>query len=101
MAKNFKLLEKQMDTQRAARAKARSRDIIVEMLLVEIRKQEGMTQADLAKKLGIKQPSLSKLESQADIQVSTLRNLVKALGGDLELIAHLPAGDFRLCQFLE
>jgi hypothetical protein len=49
--------------------------------------------------LGIKQPSLSRLESQHDMQVSTLQRLVKALGGEVELIAHLPGGTIRIRQF--
>jgi hypothetical protein len=47
------------------------------------------------------QPSLSKLENQDDMQVSTLRRLIEALGGQLEIIAHLPKGDIRIRQFKE
>ena len=76
------------------RAKARA-----ELLLAEIRQSVGLTQAELAARLGIQQPTLSKLESQNDIQVSTLRRLIRALGGELELIAQLPVGDIRIGQF--
>ena len=69
------------------------------MLLAEIRKEVGFTQKDLAKTIGIKQPSLSKLESQDDIQISTLQRLIQALGGQFELIAHMPGGDIRINQF--
>jgi len=68
-------------------------------LLSEIRTSVGLTQEELAKKLGIKQPTLSKLESQHDMQVSTLERLVAALGGKLEIIAHLPGGTIRITQF--
>jgi hypothetical protein len=30
------------------------------------------------------------------MQVSTLQRLVQALGGELEIIAHLPTRDFRI-----
>ena len=66
--------------------------------LAEIRKEAGFTQEEIAKTIGIKQPSLSKLESQDDIQVSTLQRLIQALGGQLELIAHMPGGDIRIKQ---
>ena len=72
---------------------------MAELLLGEIRKQTGTTQEELAASLGIKQPTLSKLESQNDMQISTLRRLIEALGGNLELIAHLPGGDVRISQF--
>jgi len=101
MARNFKELEAKMSPKRVARAKTRAKQIMAEMLLAEIRKEVGLTQEDLAEAIGIKQPSLSKLESQDDMQISTLRRLVQALGGDLELIAHLPGGDIRISQFGE
>jgi transcriptional regulator with XRE-family HTH domain len=101
MARNFRELEQKMPPESLARAKARAKEMMAEMLLAEIRKSVGLTQEDLAAQLGIKQPTLSKLESQDDIQVSTLRRLIRALGGDLELIAHLPGGDIRIRQFNE
>jgi DNA-binding XRE family transcriptional regulator len=99
MANRFEKLTEKMDPERVERAKARAKDIMAEMLLSEIRKEVGLTQEDLAKTIGIKQASLSKLESQDDMQVSTLQRLVKALGGQLELIAHMPSGDIRISQF--
>jgi transcriptional regulator with XRE-family HTH domain len=101
MARNFKELEQRMPPESLARAKARAKGMMAEMLLAEIRKSVGLTQEDLAAQLGIKQPTLSKLESQDDIQVSTLRRLIEALGGELELIAHLPKGDIRIRQFTD
>ena len=101
MAQKFKSLEKKMPRQRLARARTRAKEVMAEMLLAEIRKEAGLTQEDLAKAMGIKQPSLSKLESQDDMQLSTLRRLIRALGGELELIAHLPGADIRIGQFAE
>ena len=82
-----------------ARAKERAKVAIAEMLLAEIRKAAGLTQEELAASLGIKQPTLSRLESQGDMQISTLRRLIQALGGELEIIAHMPGGDIHLTQF--
>jgi transcriptional regulator with XRE-family HTH domain len=73
--------------------------MMAEMLLAEIRRAVGLTQEHVAASLGIKQPSLSRLESQDDMQISTLRRLVAALGGELEIIAHLPGGAIRITQF--
>ncbi len=99
MAKKFTNLEKKISPERLARAKTKAKEIMAEMLLTEIRKEAGFTQEDIAETIGIKQPSLSKLESQGDMQVSTLQRLIKALGGQLELIAHMPGGDIRISQF--
>ena len=101
MARSFRQLEQKMPPESLARAKARAKEIMAEMLLAEIRKSVGLTQEDLAAQLGIKQPTLSKLEAQDDMQVSTLSRLIQALGGELELIAHLPGGDIRIRQFAQ
>jgi DNA-binding XRE family transcriptional regulator len=95
----FEELEKQMGPERLAKARAKAKEMMAEMLLAEIRKEAGFTQEDLAATLGVKQPSLSKLESQDDMQISTLQRLIHALGGQLELIAHMPGGDIRITQF--
>ena len=99
MPRPFSELKKRMDPDHRARAEARARDMMAEMLLSEIRKQTGLTQQDLADSLGIRQPTLSQLETASDMQITTLRRLIHALGGELELIAHLPQGDVRLTQF--
>lgn len=101
MARNFKELETRMRPEALARAKSRARTMMSEMLLGEIRQASGLTQEQLAASLGIKQPTLSRLESQGDMQISTLQRLVHALGGKLEIIAHLPDQDVRIVQFQE
>jgi predicted XRE-type DNA-binding protein len=50
----------------------------------------GKAQADIATILKIKQPSVSKIEKQADMYLSTLRSYVEAIGGELELVVRLP-----------
>ena len=57
-----------------------------------MRKLAGKSQREVAATLGIKQPSLSKLEGQSDMQISTLRKIVAALGGELDVIARFPKG---------
>ena len=99
MRKNFKELKARMSPDSRGRADARTKKMMADMLLGEVRRMVGLTQEDLAKKLGIAQPTLSKLESQDDMQISTLRRLITGLGGSLELLVHLPSGDLRINQF--
>ncbi len=99
MARNFNELRNKMSPERRARIDGMTREMMVEMLLAEIRQEAGLTQNDLADVLGIKQPTLSKLESQDDMQISTLRRIIHALGGELELVAKMPRGTIRLGQF--
>lgn len=99
MAQKFERLKKEMKQENIQKAKIKAKEMMAEMLLAEIRKEAGFTQENLAKTMGVKQPSLSKLESQDDMQISTLQHLIKALGGQLEMIAHMPGGDIRISQF--
>ena len=59
--------------------------------LGELRRMAGMAQADVASALKIKQPSVSKIEKQADLYLSTLRSYVEAVGGQLDLVVRLPS----------
>jgi hypothetical protein len=57
--------------------------------LRELRLIAGKAQVDVATALQIKQPSVSKIETQADMYLSTLRAYVEAIGGELELVVRL------------
>lgn len=59
--------------------------------LRELRQIAGKAQEDIASALNIKQPSVSKIEKQADMYLSTLRSYVEAIGGKLELTVKLPS----------
>jgi len=48
------------------------------------------SQEQIAQGLGIRQPSVLKIERQTDLYLSTLRRFVEAAGGTLELRVELP-----------
>ena len=58
--------------------------------LRELRQIAGKAQLEIAETLNIKQPSVSKIEKQTDMYLSTLRSYVEAIGGELEVIVRLP-----------
>ena len=60
----------------------------------KLRDARRQTQVAVAKKLGVGQGSVSRIEKQSDFLLSTLREYVDALGGQLELRAVFPEGDF-------
>lgn len=64
--------------------------IAEEMTLRELRRARKLTQVRIAKKLGITQDSVSRLETRGDLLLSTLRRTVEAMGGSLSLIAEFP-----------
>lgn len=53
--------------------------------LKELRRLSGLTQLDIAHKMGIGQTALSRLEQRGDVHVSTLRKYVEALGAKLKI----------------
>lgn len=59
--------------------------------LGELRRAAGKAQAEIATALNIKQPSVSKIEKQADMYLSTLKSYVEAIGGELDLVVRLPS----------
>ena len=64
--------------------------IAEEMTLRELRKARKLTQVRVARKLGINQDAVSRLEQRSDLLLSTLRRTVEAMGGSLSLIARFP-----------
>jgi transcriptional regulator with XRE-family HTH domain len=100
MAKSFDELVKRTTTKKTrTKAARRTQELLGELLLSEVRQLAGKSQQEVAELLGMKQPSLSKLEKQTDMQISTLRKLVKALGGELEVLVRFPKGTFKIDQF--
>jgi DNA-binding XRE family transcriptional regulator len=84
---SLKKLDGILGPKRVAAAKAKARQKMEAMLLSEVRRQLGFTQTSIAKAMGVSQSALSQIESQDDLQLSTIRRLVKALGGELDIVA--------------
>ena len=64
--------------------------IAEEMSLRDLRKARKLTQERVAKKLGINQENVSRLEQRSDLLISTLSGYVEAMGGKLSLLAKFP-----------
>lgn len=103
MTKNYRALQVELEglpdhDQRAAEAKAalEMQDNAYFRRLSELRHARQMTQVVLAERLHMVQPSVSRLERQADLYVSTLRRYIEAIGGRLEIHAVFPDLDAEL-----
>lgn len=64
--------------------------IAEEMSLQAIRRARRMTQATVAEELGINQENVSRLERRTDFLISSLRNYLEAMGGELHLVVDFP-----------
>ena len=61
-----------------------------------LRKARELTQVELAERLGISQASVSSIETNSDLLLSTLAKYIRALGGEIEIHAVFPEATFNL-----
>jgi DNA-binding XRE family transcriptional regulator len=99
MAKNFETLR----AKRSPEARERSHQLAAkyrsEMALDELREAREMTQQHLARILKVNQAAVSKMERRTDMYVSTLQDFVRAMGGQLKIVATFPEGAVEISQF--
>ena len=99
VTRSFNTLRDKMSPEARAAATEKAQKILKELRLQELRSARKMSQVQLAAKLKINQSSVSKLEKQTDMYISTLRHVIKAMGGALEITAIFPDGEVRINQF--
>jgi transcriptional regulator with XRE-family HTH domain len=91
MARSLDEVLSELPADRRARIDARYKKLRQDVeSLRQLRRLAGKAQSEIATALKIKQPSVSKIEKQADMYLSTLRSYVEAIGGELELVVKLP-----------
>ena len=91
MAVNVDDKIKKLNPDQRKKVEARAADLMAEeMTLRELRRARKLTQVRIAKKLGITQDSVSRLEKRSNLLLSTLRKTVEAMGGTLSLVAEFP-----------
>jgi DNA-binding XRE family transcriptional regulator len=61
-----------------------------EITLRHLRKKLGLSQSELAQRMDVQQPAISKLERRQNLELNTLRSVVTALGGTIEIIVRIP-----------
>jgi len=66
--------------------------------LKELRKEIGLSQAELAEILNKQQGEISKIERRKDFFMSTLTDYVRAIGGELQITVRLADGKLRMLQ---
>jgi transcriptional regulator with XRE-family HTH domain len=96
MAKSFDNLRKTMSPASRARSEATAERLLAEMPLQELRHARRLSQEQLAQTLHVKQASISKMERRADMYIGTLRRVIEAMGGDLDIRANFPDGAVRI-----
>jgi DNA-binding XRE family transcriptional regulator len=99
MAHRWKDVRKPLTPEAEERIQQSVREAAGVMTLHQLREARSLTQVNLAKVLQINQGAVSKMEKRADMYVSTLRNFIQAMGGQLQVKAIFPEGEVQIDQF--
>ena len=91
MSKSLAEMIQILPSEQQAAVDARFQELVAEELsLRDLRKARALTQERMAELLHMRQESVSRLEKRSDLLLSTLRNYIRAMGGELKLIVQFP-----------
>lgn len=99
MARKFSELRSKMSPEARARVDARVVATLQQLPLLELRRARNLSQQKLAEALETTQGEVSKIEHRTDLYLSTLRNYIEAMGGELDIIARFKDGAVRISTF--
>lgn len=89
----FSELRAKMSPPAQERAAAKAKALDHEMDLAEVRHALLLSQEEVARNLGIGQAAVPKIERRADMYLSTLERVIRAMGGQLRIIAEFSGRD--------
>jgi transcriptional regulator with XRE-family HTH domain len=91
MPRNVNNIIRSLPAGQRKKVEARAAQLIAEeMTLRQLRQACRLTQQKVAKSLRIGQEGVSKIERRSDLLISTLRDYVQAMGGQLSLVVEFP-----------
>ncbi len=91
MSRNVDDIIRKLNPRQRKKVEARAAQVIAEeMTLRQLRQACRLTQQKVAKSLRIGQEGVSKIERRSDLLLSTLRDYVRAMGGQLSLVVEFP-----------
>ena len=98
---SFEKLCARMTPERRAYNAAKTKELLMEISLRELRQARAQSQADLAKRLQVEHQAIAEMERRADMYVGNLRRCIEGMGGKLEVVAHFPEGSVTITNFSE
>ena len=99
MAKKWSEIRRKHAPEVEERIRRKVKDAARIMTLHQLREARELTQVNLAQVLKINQSAVSTMEKRTDMYLSTLRNFIKAMGGELRITAEFPEGSVQIEQF--
>ena len=92
----FAELRARLSPEARARAEQRANELREAIDLAELRQALELSQKQLAKKLRVNQPEVAKIEKRADMLLSTLGAVLRAMGAELKIVASFPSRDIQI-----
>jgi predicted transcriptional regulator len=96
MAKEFKKLIEKMSAKAQKHKNTKTKQMLDDLPLRKMRKALGLSQEELARKLDVNQPAVSKQEARKNIELETLKRYAKAVGAQLEINLKYPNSNKRI-----
>lgn len=90
MATNFRDKLDKLPKKRREKIEANAQEKVKDVQLAELRKILDLTQKELANRLDKSQAAISKMEKQKDMNITTLRSCIEAMGLELEVSVKVP-----------
>ncbi len=97
----FSNLTKDFSKDRRAKIEAQKVELREEMALYDLRKAIGTSQELVARSLGVNQPAVAKMERRTDIRIQSLRRMIEAMGGTLEISAKFQDGEVKITNYTD
>jgi transcriptional regulator with XRE-family HTH domain len=85
-----------MSPEARALADQRAKELSDAIDLAQLRQALRLSQQQLAKKLRVNQPEVAKIEKRADMLLSTLSGVLRAMGAELKIVASFPGHDIQI-----
>ena len=93
MTRNLNDMLAQRSSESQQRIVEMADDLLFEVKLQAIREELELTQSQLARNMGISQPSVVAIEQRgSDVKLSTIKRYVEAMGGKMSIDIELPTG---------
>lgn len=99
MAKKWRDIRKTLSPEAEERIRQSIEEVPGVMTLYQLREARSLTQVNLARVLNVNQGAVSRMEKRTDMYVSTLRNFIQAMGGQLQVKAIFPDAEVAIDQF--
>lgn len=92
----FDELTKSWTESRKEEVKKKKNELQEEMMLSDLRKALSISQEALATALEVQQPAIAKMERRDDIRIGSLRRMIEAMGGELEIRVRFSQSEVKI-----